>query len=807
MSAKAPWVWRGLLALILLTGNARAGGADPIGAALQRSFIWTQPDQRSTNETLHAGFRRSFDLAAAPQAAQLHLFAYTRYQLFVNGEYIGRGPNRFENRRPEYDTWEITSHLHAGRNVLAVLVHRDWPGVNPLSTAQTLSRFRRHEPGFTARLDWVLVDQTQGHLDTDAAWRGFAETGYGPPLAHSYSSIPESYDAQASPGEWRASEFDDASLPPAQRVETEDGEHWPILAPRTIPRLRESDVAFSNHPTWQGGPLTNGATLTLVCPRIVQAYWVLDLTAEAGTKLVVTPELPEQHHGVPSVYRCRPGAQRWVGGDTFAMSQLRVQVTAGRVSQLQARLVEVLYPFDRVGSFTSSDPFLDQVWQLTARSLELLSEDAYTDCADRERSEWMDCDPPMFDATRVMMAGPGTNGNELWGDPRLFANMLRRVALTQEPDGMLRARTCSELLDIHTRMEDRACDWVDGLRTYYEATGDKELIRELWPYCQRLLEWFASHRTADGLVSAREWIAWDNPMSYATCEGAANNAFFQRAFANGAWLAGEIGNRPAATQWRAAAEKLRSDFNRLLWNDTAGAYYSAVGTPEVLPADRLFKKTINLKSIDGRTEPTLHANLFALERGLVPPERQERVVQWTLQHEQQIRQVMANYYYFKILYRQDQPEDDQIVLDRIRRGWQGMVASPWQTTWESIGGGSKVHCYGIVPGYFLSAYVLGVRREAPVWEHQIIIEPHLADLTHAEGRVVTEFGPVPVTWNRTNGGLHFSLRIPAGTVARLALPAQPDRAQATLNGQVVNGSREGSRWVTHLKSGTYEGVY
>ncbi len=793
--------------MILLAGNARAGGPDPVGAALQRSYIWTQPDGRSTNETLHAGFRRSFDLAAAPQAAQLHLFAYTRYQLFVNGEYIGRGPNRFENRRPEYDSWELTSHLHAGKNVLAVLVHRDWAGVRPLSTGQTLSRFRQHEPGFTARLDWVMADKTNGHLDTDAAWRGFAETGYGPPLAHSYSSIPESYDAQASPGEWRATAFDDASLPPAMRVATEDLKHWPVLSPRTIPRLRESDVAFSTNPKRLGGPLTNEETLTLVCPRIVQAYWVLDLTAEAGTKLVVTPELPEQHHGVPSVYRCRPGPQRWMSGDTFAFSQLRVQVAAGRVSQLQARLVEVLYPFDRVGSFASSDPFLDQVWQLTARSLELLSEDAYTDCADRERSEWMDCDPPMYDATRVMMAGPGANGTELWGDPRLFANMLRRVALTQEPDGMLRARTCSELLDIHTRMEDRACDWVDGLRTYYEATGDKQLIRELWPCCQRLLKWFASHRTADGLVRAREWIAWDNPMSYATCEGAANNAFFQRAFANGAWLAGEIGNESAAIQWRAAAEKLQSDFNRLLWNDTAGAYYSAVGTPEVLPADRRFKKNITLKSIDGRTEPTLHANLFALDRGLVPPERRERVVQWTLQHEQQIRQVMANYYYFKILYRQDQPQDDQIVLDRIRRGWQAMVASPWQTTWESMGGGSKVHCYGIVPGYFLSAYVLGVRREAPVWQHQIIIEPHLADLTHAEGLVVTEFGPVPVAWNRTNGGLHFSLRIPAGTVARLALPAQPDRAQATLNGQVVNGSREGSRWVTNLKSGTYEGVY
>ncbi len=807
MSAKTPCLWLGLIGLVFFLSNARAAEPDPVGAALQSSFIWTRADQRDTNDTLHAVFRRSFDLAEAPGEAHLHIFAYTRYQLFVNGEYLGRGPNRFENRRPEYDTWELAAHLHAGRNVLAVLVDRDWPGEHPLSSGQTLSRFRRHAPGFAAQLEWTAPDGRTGQLRTDANWLGFTETGYGRPPAHSYSSVPESYDAQAAPGEWRAAQFDDTRLPRAVRVDTGGSNNWPVLSPRTIPLLREQDVAFSTETSRLNETLTNGQTLTLECPRIVQAYWVFDLAAEAGTKLVVTPGLPENHHGAPSVYVCRAGEQCWIGGDTFAFNQLSVQVSSGRVHRWQARLVEVLYPFDLVGAFSSSDPFLDNVWQLTARSLKLLSEDAYTDCADRERSEWMDCDPPMYDATRVMMAGPGTNGTPAWGDPRLFANMLRRVALTQEPDGMLRARTCSELQDIHTRMEDRACDWVDGLRTYYEATGDQQLIRELWPYCDRLLEWFARQRTADGLIRAREWIAWDNPMSYATCEGAANNAFFQRAFANGAWLAGEIGNQPAADQWQQAADQLQKNFNRLLWDDTAGAYFSAVGTPEVLPADQRFKKSIALKIMDGRTEPTLHANLFALDRGVVPPERRDRVVQWTLQHDNQIKQVMANYYYFKILYRLDQEPDDQIVLDRIRHGWKAMVESPWQTTWESQGGGSKVHCYGIVPGYFLSAYVLGVRRAAPVWQHQIIIEPHLADLTHAEGRVVTEFGLVPVAWNQTNGSLHFRLSVPAGTIARLALPVQPGRMQAMINDRAVNGTRAGSRWVTPLKPGTYEGVY
>lgn len=785
--------------------SARAGEPAATGAALQTAYVWTAVAE-PTNESLHTVFRRTLPLDQAPTQARLHLFAYTRYQLFIDGEYVGRGPNRFENRRPEYDTWEVAARLHPGTNVLAVLVHRDWPGVNPLSSGQTLSRIRRHEPGFTARLEWEAAGGQTGSLTTDPAWRAFPETGFGRPVEHSYASIPETYDAQKSPGEWTSPGFDEAQEPAAVRVDSGDLAQWPVPSPREIPLLREKAIDYTQaaHPSL---PLTNGASLNLVCPRIVQAYWDLELDAAAGTKIVVTPRLPEGKHGVPSVYYCRAGHQRWIGGDTFAFNTLSISVQTGQVNHLKTRLVEVLYPFQRAGTFQCNDVVLNRVWDLTARSLELLSEDAYTDCADRERSEWMDCDPPMYDATRVMMAGPGTNGAPVWSDPRLFANMLRRVALTQEPDGMLRARTCSELVDIHTRMEDRACDWVEGLRKYYEATGDAALIRELWPECDRLLAFFARLRAPDGLVKAREWVAWDNPMSYATCEGAANNAFFQRALADAAWLARQTGNPSDAAKWQAVADQLRADFNRLLWDEAAGAYYSAAGTPEVLPADRRFRKTISLTVNNGHTEPTLHANLFALDRGIVPPERRDRVVLWTLQHESQIRQVMANYYYFKILARLDTPQGDQIVLDRIRHGWQGMVDSPWQTSWESIGGGSKVHCYGIVPGYILSTYVLGVRRDAPVWEHQLIIEPHLADLTQATGVVVTEFGPVPVNWTKAGDSLRFDFTVPQGTTAQLALPAKAGRTEITLLGKTFAGSLAGPRCRWTLPAGQYTGAY
>lgn len=298
-------------------------------------------------------------------------------------------------------------------------------------------------------------------------------------------------------------------------------------------------------------------------------------------------------------------------------------------------------------------------------------------------------------------------------------------------------------------------------------------------------------------------------MSYATCEGTANNAFIWRAFRDAGWVAGQIGNAPAAQKWTAAADQLRTDFNRLLWDERTGAYFSAEGIPVVLPQDQMFRKSIKLKVVAGRTEPTLHANLFALDQGIVPPERRARVVAWTLAHADQIRQVMANHYFFNLLASLDRPEYDQIILSRIRKGWQGMVESPWQTTWEMTGsgkgGGSHCHCYGIVPGYTLSTYVLGVRRDAPVTEHQLVVEPHLGDLTRASGTVVTEFGPVPVEWLREGAGIRFSVTIPPGVTARLALPDRGPGHAILLDQTPAEGTVEGARRIVWLKSGVHAG--
>jgi hypothetical protein len=168
---------------------------------------------------------------------------------------------------------------------------------------------------------------------------------------------------------------------------------------------------------------------------------------------------------------------------------------------------------------------------------------------------------------------------------------------------------------------------------------------------------------------------------------------------------------------------------------------------------------------------------------------------------------MFYYYYWKQLYAANESGLDKRILDTMRNKWKAMADWPWQTTWEEFHGGSQAHCYGMFPGYFLSAYTLGVRADAPAYARHLLIDPHLGDLTSAEGIVVTESGPVPVSWKMNSDHLDFAFTIPEGVTASLRLPSFGGKASLVLDDHPVNwtGSVPSTASV-EVRSGSHKGT-
>ncbi|MFH1497505.1 MAG: alpha-L-rhamnosidase C-terminal domain-containing protein [Verrucomicrobiota bacterium] len=77
-------------------------------------------------------FTREFSLEGNAGPAVLTLFADSRYELRVNGEWVASGPGRFLPAFPRYDVWHIAEWLRPGANRIEVIVNA--PGTSSFQT-------------------------------------------------------------------------------------------------------------------------------------------------------------------------------------------------------------------------------------------------------------------------------------------------------------------------------------------------------------------------------------------------------------------------------------------------------------------------------------------------------------------------------------------------------------------------------------------------------------------------------------------------------------------------------------------------
>lgn len=775
----------------------------PWGEKLKAALVWVKDpveimigggSRQRIKTDQHAAFVKDFTLSALPKTALIHLFAFTRYELYVNGAYVARGPARFELTRQEYDTHDLLKHLKSGQNRIAVRVHRDAP----------TGRIRDADPGFCCA---IVLKEKAGETKTIMSgpdWAARPDLGFGKRQG-AWSSIEERYDATKESVWWEPA-YDISSWPKAVAVSYPKAE----LVARETALLVELPMAVKAQAPDRY--LEAGESFVFdMKDGVVLAYPLFTLEADEGSEIEIVFGLPQNATAGKSSYIAKAGSQSWRLSDTYCFSHISLSVKSGRVKISDLKVFEVRYPFSRIGQFSCSDEVLNRVWALSVRSLELLSEDAYTDCADRERVEWMDNCPPGYELTKVAMSAPASDEKPLYGDPRLFKAIIRRTALTQLPDGMMKAHTCSERWDIHAIMEDRACDWAIQLKHYVDHTDDVEFARDMWPYGLRLMDSFLRQKTKNGLVNVREWVDWANPLRYQTCEGAGINAFVIRAMNDLSAIGQRIGQKSEAARLKKEAALMASAFNDHLWDEASGSYFSGLWGEQSKRVGVFGGKVFDWPVDDkGRTRPTAHAALFALYCDLVPKDRRAKVIDYVLKNFGNQYQIMVYFFYYQMLYGLDDPQYDKMVCDSIRSKWAEMAKSEWLTSWEGFGskGSARVHIYGIMPASFLATHILGV-QEMRRAEKTVLIAPRFSGLTHAKGVVATAHGPVTVEWSNADGLITVDIDLPAGLDAQFKLLVPVNAATAHNGKKISFPTIEGLGdkpfpFMTKLKSGKHQ---
>jgi hypothetical protein len=456
-----------------------------------------------------------------------------------------------------------------------------------------------------------------------------------------------------------------------------------------------------------------------------------------------------------------------------------------------------LYPNIELAEFECNDAFLTKTWDVAKYSARIIIEDGYSEAA--ERAEWMgDVGMLQYAVSRKTICGPGENeGEVVFSDPRPMKNMLRHIIQSQQVDGRLKAHHPSDRWDEHWYIEDYSCLWVQGLRQYYDNTGDIEFLKEAWPALQGQINWFLNRKNITGLITAREFlIHLDNPMRYQRCQGATLNAFIYQALVESAYLAKALGKTNDCALYEKEAENLKQAYNKYLWDDSNNTFYAAVYYKDMKEGEMPELKLVHPEKPAERTDqwlspgekviPSIQAALLALNKGVVSDEHLLDVKHFLKSHYKELMNPYTHIMLFDELYKFNNPEMDLEVLNIIRQRWEMMISaeSPG-TVWERFDdSGYLCHPFGQIPAYTIPAYILGVRKPEPVWEKEILIEPHLGDLKMVKGVGITELGAVPVSWEKNvKGNLLFSFEIPKGSTAIVRLEKITKSSKLIVNGE------------------------
>lgn len=199
--------------------------------------------------------RRRLVLPAAPDAAALTLTVDGRYQLFVNGSRVGRGPMRSSPLHQRTDTHDLRASLRAGDNAIGILVRVYGVDTSWYETVKGQWQAVFGDGGLwcegfalcgAARIE-ILSDLAWRALECDAWERDTPRVNWGLPFI-------ESVDARRLPVGWAEPGFDDGAWDAVQELVFGGGppdsmlggmgiEPFPILVPRQIPPLAESPLA------------------------------------------------------------------------------------------------------------------------------------------------------------------------------------------------------------------------------------------------------------------------------------------------------------------------------------------------------------------------------------------------------------------------------------------------------------------------------------------------------------------------------------------------------------------------------------
>ncbi|MEI7767831.1 MAG: hypothetical protein WCJ97_10410, partial [Phycisphaerae bacterium] len=250
--------------------------SDRYPAAQTAPISWWSADAHQAGRLGVAGLLRgTFLFTAVPNRVFLRVSADSRYRLWINDRWVGRGPAMVGGSYAKidapnwwyYDMIEVTPFLRAGANVVAAEV---------ITGPDNQTHFSQGQAGFAA--EWF---DEQG-MAIAGCWRGIAFTGY---RIGQWSGFTRECDLGQYPAGWRTVAFDDQAWPELVEIAPR-----PALLAHHLPPLAETRVQPVDSDVLT---LESGETVQVKFEHLLAGHLQFTARAAAATAIhVVFEEMP-----------------------------------------------------------------------------------------------------------------------------------------------------------------------------------------------------------------------------------------------------------------------------------------------------------------------------------------------------------------------------------------------------------------------------------------------------------------------------------------------------------------------------------
>ena len=782
---------------------------------LDSVWIWPQSYMYLYNH--YANFRYDFELEDTPKKAPFFITADKAYRLYINGNYVGRGPARGYQGSWPYDEIDVSSYLKIGQNWIAVEAYN--PGI---STFQYLHKTRAGMICAARWGDFKINTSPDTWMMRRSPARNSNTARYSMQL-----DFQEDFDASVDDRSWifapqppRGWEADLLPEMAQHSLSTPLGQYpFEGMEPRGIPMLHENlfvpagltsvgrgkcsgDYSSCQNISWQFAKNElatvkkwdnadcvnwgrNGGWMEIEIPATLKGELSV-ITVDLGEYTVSSLEICAEGASGDEIidihyFQClRKGIPEFVDLGSGCMVALanRMRPAVGTSSheffhflggrhislvirdarksfKVKLRGRTALYPFSMKGKFKCSDELLNDIHDMCRRTQQICSIDAYVDTPWREQAQW-------WGDARVQ----AKNTFYLDGDTRLFVRGIRSIAMQSTSSGLTfgHAPTCAG----NCILPDFSLTWILTIWDYYYQTGDISIFVEQHDRVKEILAYFENKDVRDNagmlIYDSRYWLFED--WSSLPKEGVPTflNLWYVITLEKYADMLEISGLAKEADMRRHEIEERKHLLVEKLFDRDLQLFWPFINDKEELAG-----------------APSVHDQVLAMMLGLASEAHQnmiEKILMPYLKDEKIEGAVPSAFWATYLFSLMEERGFGKEVIEFIRTKWAPMLSTgtTWEGyDWEEKSGWSAAHAWTAHPSYHLVNIINGIHQKAVAWK-EIEWSPVFIDgMTKAEACVPAPQGMIKSSWyRRADKSIKASIEIPDNTIVNVKLPGKSD---------------------------------